>query len=159
MKVIIKSKDTVEKDDSLFGLLSQHKKNISYLRIMINEEEKLISLQITDNPKNWLNLPAEKYSGFKMLKRNEIGVTKFSIKYITPGIIIAHFGQTIGVKFPNGKAEIDNQLSAKSFFTLDCSSKYLESIVLNMRKMINMTPQKKYEIIETYLSANPTAVQ
>lgn len=159
MKVIIKSKELVEKDDSLFGLLSQHKKNISYLRIMINETDKLISLQITDNPKNWRNLPPEKYTAFRMLKRNEIGVTKFSIKYISPGNIIAHFGSTIGVKFPNGKAEIDNQLAAKSYFTLDCSSKYLESIVLNMRKMINMTPQKKYEIIETYLSANPTAVQ
>ena len=51
MKVIIKSKELVEKDDSLFGLLSQHKKNISYLRVMINETDKLISLQITDNPK------------------------------------------------------------------------------------------------------------
>jgi hypothetical protein len=159
MKVIIKSKELVEKDDSLFGLLSQHKQNISYLRILINEAEKLISLQITDNPRNWRNLPDDKYSEFKMLKRNEVGVTKLSIKYISPGNIISHFGPTIGVKFPNGKAEIDNQLSEKNYFTLDCSSKYLESIVLNMRKMINMTPQKKYEIIETYLSANPTVVQ
>lgn len=161
MKVIIKNKEPLEKDDSLFGLLSQHKAHISYLRIMLNEEDNKLSFQLSDNPARWINLDPQKYAGFRMLKRSEVGVVKFSVKYVSPQNLLSHFTPTFGIKFPTGKAEITNQLenTDKGFFTLDCSSKYLESIVLAMRKIISMTPQKKYEIIETFLSANPAAVQ
>lgn len=158
MKFVIKTKEKTEKDDSLFGLLSQHKIHVTYFRIMVNEAEKKASFQISSNPKFWANLPAGKYDAYRMLKRSEIGVTRLSVKYIFPEQLILYFTPTFGIKFPVNKIEIDNSIGAagKNYFTVDFQIKYLSAIVLALRKLIALAPQKKYEIIETYLLSNPT---
>ena len=155
MKVVVKTKEKIEKDDSLFGLLLQHKRYVTYLRILVNETEKHMSLQLSDNPRNWNNLPQEKYSTYKMLSRNDIGVIRFSVKYLSPEQVLSFFTPTFGVKFVTNKYVIDNSLSdpKKRYFTLDCQLKYVSPIVECFRKIVALSAQKKYEIIETCLSA------
>lgn len=159
MKFVIgKVKEQRETDDTLFGLLSQHKGHHTYVRILVNEKERRISLQFTDNPRHWGNIAGDRYSGYRLLKRSELGVSKLSLKYITPQQVVTHFGPTLGIKLPMKRNEVLNMLDDpdKRYFCLDASMKYLQNIAISVKKIINMTPQKKYELIETYLAAQPS---
>ena len=81
----IKKKD---KDDSLFGLLSLYKAYNTYIKILVSEEEDKVVVILTDNPKNWENIDAEKYKDYRMLRRLEVGVEKMFLKYLYPIHII-----------------------------------------------------------------------
>jgi hypothetical protein len=159
MKVVIRQKENVEKDDTLFGLLSQHKVFVTYLRILINEKEKRVSFQMTDNPAKWRALPPGRYDGFRMLTRNEIGVTRLSVKYLTPRQVLSHVTPTLGMKLSSRSTEIIDTLGdqGSGYFCLDCGVKHLEGMVLTARKILNLAPQKKFAIIETYLATTGAA--
>jgi hypothetical protein len=143
-----------EADDSLFGLLSAYKSVNTYFRVFSNQEKKLILLQMTDNPRHFL-LPSDALlSGFKLLRRSEIGAIKLSAKYLSPLHIIEHFGETLGIKIPQRGGKITNNLkNEKILYQLETSLAQKPALIAIVRKILLLSPQKKYEIIEKFLSS------
>ncbi|MDY6934611.1 MAG: hypothetical protein SVZ03_10380 [Spirochaetota bacterium] len=142
------------KDDSLWGLLSPYKANHTYFRLLICEEEDNIVLQITDNPKNWLNPMQDKYRSYKQLKRSEIDTVKLSTKYLLPRHLINQIGPTLGMKLPSDKCTIIDNIDEDGCFNIEIPLEFMAEIVQNVKKIINLSPQKKYELLERYLAEN-----
>ena len=149
-----KEKGKKIEDDSLWGLLSPYKSNCSYLRILICEEKDSIVIQITDNPKNWLQPQDENYIDYRQLKRSEIGALKFSIKYLSPEHLVSQLGPVLGIKLPPDKYSIINGIDKNGCYTIETESKYIPEVIQNIKKIINLSPQRKYEILEKYFADN-----
>ncbi len=135
-------------DDTLFGLLAMFKANATYIRLLKSEEESLISLQLTGNPGNWKSIPEDKYESFKKLRRIEVGVTKLMIKYISPEHIVSIMGPLLGIKLPLDKMVVINSLEENGIYIIEAPLKYKSRIILGVKKLLNLSPQKKYEILE-----------
>ena len=140
--------DGRSEDDSLFGLLSSYKRNVTYFRILVSEMEGSVVLQLTDNPRNWMNIAGEKYTSFREMKRLEMGITKLSVKYLSPEHIIKFLGPLLGMKLPSKKVTIVNNLGKDSYFILEAPIDSLQLVLQSVKRLINLSPQKKYEIIE-----------
>ena len=140
-----------KKDDSLFGLLSSYKSNVTYMRILISEELKKIEIQMTDNPKNWETLSTEAYKKYRVLRRLEAGLDKLSVKYIKPDHLVSVMGDTLNIKIPSEKIFVKDKLDSKGLYHITTQLKYKNKIIQGVRKIINLSPQKKYEIIEKSL--------
>jgi len=96
----------------------------------------------------------EPYKDFRPLKRIELGVPKISIKYLMPEHLLKSVGPMLGMKLPSNKATIVNNIDNDGYFILQTSLKYLSEVVQAVRRIVNMTPQKKYEILEKCLAEN-----
>ncbi len=145
------TKDQNQREDNLFGLLSSYKIFITYFRILVSSEENRISVQVTDNPKNWVNIDAKKYISYSQLRRLEIGIDSLSVKYVSPLHLLKIIGPLMGLKIPGDRVVIYNELLTKGFFIIETSLKYKNSVIQGIRKLINLPPQKKYEILEKCL--------
>lgn len=141
-------------DDSLFGLLSSYKSYNTYISLYVSDKDESILLFITDNPKKWSLLSDERYKDYRPLKRLEIGITKLSIKYLLPEHLIKSIGPMLGMKLPSNRVRVVNNIDRDGYFILECPRKYLQEVVHNIRRIINMPPQKKYEILEKCLAEN-----
>ncbi len=139
-------------DDSLFGLLSSYKVFNTYFRVLESPSEDKIVLQITDNPANWLKIPKENYPGFKVLRRLEIGVQKLSVKYLAPDHLIKALGLMLGINLPFKKATVTNNIDRDGYYILETSLKFKHELLYTLKKIITLSPQKKYEILEKCLS-------
>jgi hypothetical protein len=139
-------------DDSLFGLLAAYKTYVTYLRLLISEKEKKIVVQMTENPGNWLKNTDEKYKNFRVLRRLEIGAAKLSIKYLLPEHILKIIGITLGIDMPVNSIVINNNIDQNGILTLEASIKYKTKILHAMNRLLKISPQKKYEILEKCLS-------
>lgn len=147
-----KGKDAAAHDnDSLFGLLSSYKIYNTYFRVLVSEEQDRIVIQVTDNPKNWGNIPADNYRDYKLLSRLDMGINRLSVKYVSPQHLIVFFGSILGSRLPTNKVTIINNLDKDGFFILETSLKYRQSIISGLKKLINLPPQKKYEILEKFI--------
>ncbi len=149
----MKAKAKIEKsnkDDSLFGLLSSYKQFNSYVRVFDDEEHDEIILAITSNPKFWKNMP-ESYLSLKELKRLELGVDKLSIKYVEPSHILKTLGPSLGLKIGSDKLTTDDSLKEKGYYCIKISRKSMPKVIKGVKQLINMSPQKKYEILEKSL--------
>ncbi len=49
---------------------------------------------------------------------------------------------------------IINNIDSDGYFILETSSKFLPEVIQNMKKIITMPPQKKYEMLEKCLAEN-----
>ena len=145
---IIKRKE----DDSLFGLLSSYKTCNTYFRVLISEGKKRIIIQITDNPKKWPALKDEKFNDYTILKRADLGLNKIFINYLSPTHLVDQVGQTLGMKLPEDKVIVANNLDTEGYFSFETSIEYKEVVIQNINKLVNLSPQKKYEILEKSLS-------
>ncbi len=150
MKQIIKKKDSGE-DDSLFGLLASYKNLYSYITVIESPEQDIIAIIIAKNPSSFDELVKSKYQQFKPMRRIKIGVTRLFIKYITPEFIIKYFGPLLGIKVPENKVHIINNLES-GYFVLEIPGNYKEQVIQCIKRIVNLTPQKKYEIIEKSLA-------
>lgn len=142
-----KSDNTV-KDDSLFGLLSSYKQFNTYVRVLVDDENGTAAVVLSANPKFWQNLPAEKYSSFRNMRRLELGVEKLSIKYILPQHLVKTMGPSAGINLSSDKYELENELAEKGYYVIRVPQKYFVKVLNGVKKMINLSPQKKYEILE-----------
>lgn len=142
-----KSDNTV-KDDSLFGLLSSYKQFNTYIRVMTDDESGNIAVVLTANPKFWQNLPAEEYSAYRNMKRLEIGVEKLSVKYLLPQHLVKTLGPAAGISLSSDKYILENSLAEKGYYVIKIHQKYMVKILSGVKKMVNLSPQKKYEILE-----------
>ncbi len=140
------------KDDSLYGLLSWYKSNYTYLRILISEEDDSVSIQLADNPKRFNDIPRERYRGYRALRRLEMGVPKISLKYLTPKILIAVLGPVLGINIPREKVVFVDNIIGNGYYSMETSLKYKTRVLQGVKKIINMSPQKRYEILEKYLA-------
>jgi hypothetical protein len=154
MKIATKKVKERDPDDSLFGLLTAYKANASYVRILVNEKAKKIILYLTDNPKYFPQSDGEEFGGFRLISRSEMNINRLFIKYLSPEHIIDFSGQHLGLKLTPRTGRIHNFLAdkGKRYFQLEMSQRMLPSVVLMLRKLVSLTPQKKYEIIEKYLA-------
>lgn len=141
-------------DDTLFGLLSISKIYNTYFRILINEENTNLLLQLTGNPKKWPKISEERYKGFRTLKRSELGMIKLSVKYLSPEHLIEQLGSMLGIKAPENEISISNNLDIDGFYSLELKSKYLPDIISAIQKIIDLSPEKKYELLEKSFSKN-----
>lgn len=157
MKIATKKIKERDPDDSLFGLLTAYKANATYVRILINEKGKRTVLQLTDNPRFFPPLNSDEWKLFRQIKRSEMNVNRLFIKYLSPEHIVDFAGQNLGLKLTPRTGKILNRLQEKDnhYFQLEMPQRMLSSLVMAIRKLISLTPQKKYEIIEKYL-ANTT---
>ena len=140
------------KDDSLYGLLSWHKSNYTYVRVLLSDEEDIISIQLADNPKRFTDIPSDRYRGYRMLRRLEIGVTKISLKYLTPKILVSVLGPLLEINIPVEKVMLTDNIAGNGYYIIETSLKYRPRILQAVKKIINMSPQKRYEILEKYLA-------
>ncbi len=149
-----KGKDGTRGDDSLFGLLSMYKAYNTYVRLLVSDEDEKVVLQLTDNPGKWANIPDDKYENYEEKKRIDIGVQKLFIKYLEPDFLVQNMGPLLGTKIPAQKANVINNLDGDGYFILEAPLEYLEHMMHAVRRMVLLTPQKKYEIIEKCLAEN-----
>jgi hypothetical protein len=157
MKIVTKRSKERDPDDSLFGLLTAYKANSSYVRVLLNDKSKKIIFQMTDNPRFFPSLDSVELEDFRLITRSEMNVNRLFIKYLSPLHIIQFAGENINVKLTPKSVKITNRLLEKEgkYFQIEIPQRYLSSLVLSIRKLVTLTPQKKYEIIEKYL-ANTT---
>lgn len=145
---IIKKRD----DDSLFGLLSSYKASNTYFRVLVSESKNSIIIQITDNPKKWPLLKDERFNDYTVLKRADLDLNKLFVKYLSPSHLIDQIGQNLGLKVPEDRAVVSNRLDTEGYFSFETSLEYRKELIQNLSKLINLSPQKKYEILEKSLS-------
>ena len=152
MKIITKKVKEREPDDSLFGLLAAYKANSTYIRVLVNEEQKSALFQMTDNPRFFPALG--QYEGFRQVSRSDMNVTRLFVKYLSPEHILDAMGETMGLKLTPKTGKVMNNLSYdyRRIFQLELPARFLPSLVTVVRKIVAMPPQKKYEIIEKYLA-------
>ena len=148
-----KSKERVlNKDDTLFGLLLPYKQNNTYIRVFINEDEGDIIVSLTKNPKYWENLPPEITSSFRNMKRLELKTEKMFIKYILPEQLIKGAGTVAGINLSMDKVKIQNLLNEKGYYLIKTSTRYLSRVLSSVKRLLNLSPSKKFEIIEKCIS-------
>jgi hypothetical protein len=145
--------DRRDEDDSLFGLLSSYKTLVTYIRVLISDEDNKVVVQITDNPKSFSYI-SERYENFREMRRLEIGTNKLSVKYLSPEYLIKYMGPMLGMKLDSKRATVINNLDKDGYFVLEISLKFLPVVLQNIKRIINLTPQKKYEILEKCLAEN-----
>lgn len=142
------------KDDSLYGLLSPYKSNYTYFRILVSDADDSILVQLTDNPKNFEPVPGDRFVNYRVLRRLEIGVPKISLKYLVPENLIAVLGPLLEFNIPPDKVVITDSIKKSGTYCIETTVKHKLKIIQGVRKILNMGPQKKYEIVEKYLSGN-----
>lgn len=135
-------------DDSLYGLLSAYKAYNTYIRVLHNGDEEMLSLQIADNPKRWYNIPGEKYESYELLRRLDLDVDKLSVKYLLPEHIVKVRGPMLGIKIPQKNVEIYNRLEKEGYLIIDVPERYLPAIKQGVGRLVRMKPHRKYEILE-----------
>jgi len=142
----------LHKDDTLFGLLLPYKQNNTYVKVLINEEEGNLIVSLTENPKFWKNLPTEITSSFRSMKRLEIDTEKMFIKYILPDQLIKSTGALAGINLSLDNVETENLLNEQGYYLIKTSTRYLNRVLSSVKKLLNISPSKKYEIIEKCIS-------
>jgi len=142
----------VHKDDSLFGLLLSYKHYNTYVRVFLNEAEASVVVILTGNPKFWINLPPEVTAAYRSMKRLEINAEKMFIKYIQPEHLIKTAGASAGINISADKLKIENRLEDKGYYLIETSTRYLNKVLSGVKKLLNLSPQKKYEILEKCIS-------
>ena len=142
----------IHKDDSLFGLLLSYKHNYTYVRVFINEADTSVAVVLTGNPKSWDYLPPEISVLYRSMKRLEINTDKMFIKYILPEHLIKTAGVSAGINLSADKIEVENRLDDKGYYLIKTSTRYLNRVLNGVKKLLNLSPQKKYEILEKCIS-------
>lgn len=145
---------TRAKDDTLYGLLSSYKANHTYMRVLESTADEAIVVQLTDNPGNFNRSQREKLKTYRMLRRLEIGIAKMSLKYLTPECLVSMLGPMLEINVPYEKAVIDDGLQKDGIYTIETSLRYKTKILQGVKKLLGMSPQKRYELLEKYVSGN-----
>ncbi len=140
------------RDDSLYGLLSSYKSNATYFQVLVSDEKKSIAIVVTDNPKRFFELPPERFKNYRLLRRLEMGINKASLKYVTPENLLSVLGPLMGINIPQEKVDVSQMLQIDGCHILETSLKFKMRILQGVKKLINMSPQKRYELLEKSFS-------
>ncbi len=148
MRSVKNKKEPLPKDDSLFGLLSLYKSYNTYLRILVDEEESELAVVITRNPGFWKNIPTGQFGKFRQVKRLDIGTDRLFVKYILPEQLIKVYGPAAGMKIASDKISVENMLNDNGLYIIKTSAKNSQKVFSWVKKTVNLSPQRKYEIHE-----------
>jgi hypothetical protein len=140
------------KDDTLYGLLSSYKVCQTYVRVLESVADDSIVMQLTDNPRYFSQFQQDKYQGYRALRRLEMGLSKISLKYLSPEHLVAVLGPLVEFNIPYEKVVIMDRLKKDGIYSIEASLKYKAKILQGVKKLLGMSPQKRYEIMEKYLS-------
>ncbi|MFW5808550.1 MAG: hypothetical protein ACOC2H_08510 [Spirochaetota bacterium] len=142
--------------EDLNGLLHNFKDNNTYFKVCVNRKEKVIRLQMTDNPINWSNIPDEWNRGFHELKRVELDVSKLFTNYISPVHIVSAYGPNLGIKIPPKQIRIFNGLQdmGNNYYLISAPIRFLPDMIQFVKKMVKLPPQVKLQHVEKYLVSN-----
>lgn len=141
-------------DDSLFGLLSVNKTHTTYVRVLLSEADDSIVVQLADNPAAWMINKDERLASHRVLRRLELGVSRSSVKYLLPEDIIGHMGPLLGLRAADGRIAVTATLKKTGLHAIETSLRYRVKVVAVVKKLLNLSPQKKYEILEKKFSDN-----
>jgi hypothetical protein len=83
-----------------------------------------------------------------------MGVDKLSVKYLNPRYLVKNMGVLLNIKLAPEKVTIINQLEENGYFIFDTSLQYKKKVLQAVHKILTMSPQKKYEIIEKCIAEN-----
>lgn len=137
-----------KKDDSLFGLLSAYKSQVTFLRVLESDSENKVVLQLSDNPGKWPSLNEGKWESYYQLRRLELDIDKLSTKYVFPEHLVKILGPLLGIRVPAENVGIENNIINGGVLSLHFPRKYKKKVLQGVKKLVTMTPQKKYEILE-----------
>lgn len=154
MKISTK-KGIVDKDDSMYGVLLPFRKYSTYLEVLESIEGDELLLVVTNNPKYFLQIK-EKYEGYRVLRRIEMDAIKKSIKFLAPVHLLNKYGETFGVKIPSSKYTIKNFIGKddNGYYIIETTQGYKDKILKIVAKLLKITPQKKYSILDDYFLKN-----
>ncbi|MBN1498531.1 MAG: hypothetical protein JW982_00110 [Spirochaetes bacterium] len=146
--------DQNEIDESLFGLLNAYKGFNTYIKLMVNDQKRRVMFMISDNPSAWSRISETEIAGYTTVKRLKLQPRRMFVKFIGPEHIINYMGPTIGMKLPLKNVIIHDFLddSQKRYFSIEVPQKHMLSMMNTFKKLIDLTPQRKYEIIENFYS-------
>jgi hypothetical protein len=139
-------------DDNLFGLLSLSKSYLTYFRVLESHNDDRIVVQITGNPKFWNKISKDEYADYRCLSRLEIGIPKICVKYLKPEHLLTYSGHSFGVKISDENIAYIDRLDGEGYYILSAPLKFKTRILTGIKRIINMSAQKKYEILEKNLS-------
>ncbi|PKL37712.1 MAG: hypothetical protein CVV44_15325 [Spirochaetae bacterium HGW-Spirochaetae-1] len=139
---------TRDSDETLFGLLSSYKFNNTYVRVLESPSDNCISVQVTDNPRKWSYIQDRKYTNFRELRRLEIGCDRLCLKYINHNQLLMARGPLLGIKIPSKNAAVVNKLENLDVHIFETTMEFREKILKGVKNLLNLSPQKKMEIIE-----------
>lgn len=139
--------------ESLHDLLTAYKQFSTYFWIMVNREEKILMFVMTSNPGYFRLIPEDEKTGFRAMKRVELNVKKMYTAYIAPSHLLAAFGPTLGINFPQKTISVQNKLNIpkKSYYLIKAPIRYLPDIIQAVKGILDLEPQIKYEYVEKYL--------
>lgn len=143
-----KKKGYVKKDDSLFGLLASYKANNTYVSVLSDDESQTLAVVLSGSPVNWSKIEDSEYRGYRQMRRLELGVDRLFVKYLLPEQLIKISGPSVGISIPASRIEVEDQLLDRGYYVIKTGSRYIARVISGVKKIINMTPQKKYEILE-----------
>jgi hypothetical protein len=149
---LAKKNMTGPRDDSLYGLLSSYKSNYTYIQVLVSDANHSIIVRLTDNPKNFFSIPPEKYLGYRLLRRLEMGIIKMSLKYLSPQNLIVVLGPLLGINVPPEKVVVTDSIKKCGYYSIEAPIRYKMRVIQGVKKLVNMSPQKRYEILEKYFS-------
>lgn len=144
--------EQVHRDDSLFGLLLSYKHYNTYVRVFLNDAESTVAVVLTGNPKSWTSLPPEIKESYRSMSRLDINTGKMFIKYILPDHLVKTAGVSAGINLPADKLEIENRLDDLGYYLIKTSTRHLNRVLSGVKRVLNLSPQKKYEILEKCIS-------
>ena len=142
------------RDDSLYGLLSSYKSSTTYFRVLVSEEKNSIAVLVAGNPKKFFSVPDDRFKDYRPLRRLEMGIAKISIKYVTPENLSVVLGPLMGINIPQERVDVTDLLKRDGYYIIETSIRFRQKVLQGVKKMINMSPQKKYELLEKYFSAD-----
>ncbi len=142
------------KDDSLYGLLLSYKMYNTYIKVLISETENKIFVILASNPKFWDNVSIDQIDLYRELRRLELHIEKKSVKYILPKHILTFLGSDMGLKLPQKSFVVHNELENFGYYAIETSIKNKKKVILGIKKILNLKPQKKYELLEKSLESD-----
>jgi len=147
MRPVVK-KGNERRDDSLYGLLSLYKLHTTYFKVTVSEEDEMMALWVTDNPGKWNIVKDTRYENHRELRRLEMGVSRLSLKYLHPEQIIDVRGPLLGIRFPSERTAVVDTYRKAGVHIIETSLKHRKKLLQGLWSLINLSPAKKFEIIE-----------
>ncbi|HRX15332.1 MAG TPA: hypothetical protein P5123_03375 [Spirochaetota bacterium] len=139
--------------ESLHDLLTAYKQFNTYFWIMVNREKKTLMFIMASNPRHFRLIPEEETAGFRPMKRVELSVNKMYTAYISPSHLLAAYGPTLGINFPQKTITVQNKLKTPkhNYYLIKAPIRYLPDIIQAVKGILDLEPQIKYEYVEKYL--------
>ena len=151
---ILSKKLNGNRDDSLYGLLSSYKSSTTYIRVLVSDVKNSIAVLMADNPKRFFGVPDDRFKDYRPLRRLEMGISKISLKYVTPENLSVVLGPLLGINIPQERVDVTDMLKRDGYYIIETSLRFRQKVLQGVKKMINMSPQKKYELLEKYFSVD-----